>query len=242
VPKAAAIVTNLANNRLNASIVLYNLDEAKAKLASANIEERIATSILSLGSGRPMVASALVELVCSDATAKSIGARYSLCPSAIHYWSKRVGLPDRQRGARPLLQPRPKHVRILELVSKVGIPETARRAGVSRQHVHQIVCRWAPDLRSRRALPRLKVLPRSTKGQPRNIVVSFRLSREQWARLLAAAPVAGAENQSGFGKARAIVLNYISSPGRGGCRPTDACAHSAHEYAEMENVYNRNIA
>src|SRR5712675_642700 len=98
--------------------------------------------------------SALVDLVCSDNTAKFVAERYCLNPSSLHYWGKRVGLPLRQRGRRASLEPTPKHARILELVRNYGITGAARRVGVSKQRVYHIVCRWEPGLRGRRSAPK----------------------------------------------------------------------------------------
>ena len=55
-------------------------------------------------------------------------------------------------------------------------------------------------------------LPRSERCFPRSVVISFRLTAEQWQLLLAAKPASGEFNLSGFKKARAIVLSHISPP------------------------------
>ena len=226
----------------NSEIVLYKDDEAKTKLVSAKVTDEIVAAILGLGPTKPSVMSALVDLACSDHTAKEIAKRYAFEPSALHYWGKRIGLPMRQRGRHALLEPTPKHARILELVRSHGITEAARRVGISRQRVHAIVCRWEPALRGRRPAIRLTVLPRPERRPPRNIVVSFRISTDDWEQLLAATPVDGEGETSGFAKARAIVLSHLSAPDDGEPGPAKAIVNPAGGQAKIIDVYDQKAA
>lgn len=228
--------------RASSAIVVYNPGEAKTKLVSAKVTDEIVAAILALGPTKPPVMSALVDLACSDHTAKEIAKRYAFKPSALHYWGKRIGLPMRQRGRRALLEPTPKHARILEFVRAHGITDAARRVGISRQRAHAIVCRWEPALRGRRAVVKLAVLPRAERRPPRNIVVSFRISAGDWERLLAAAPVDGEGKVSGFAKARAIVLSHLATPSGDEPGPAKAIVDPAGSNAEILNVYNQKAA
>jgi hypothetical protein len=53
---------------------------------------------------------------------------------------------------------------------------------------------------------------RPKRHRPLSVVVSFRVSPSQWARLLATKPSSDGVNLSGGAKARAIVLDHIGSP------------------------------
>ena len=207
---------NKRRNGLNSKIVPYSISEAKAKFGSAHLTDGVASAILAFGLKNPMAMSALVDLVCSDNTAKVVAERYSLNPSSLHFWSKRVGLPLRQRGRRSSLEPTAKNARILKFVRAHGITGAARRIGLSKQRVYWVVCRWEPELRGRRSTVKPMVVPRPSRSPARNIIVCFRISTDEWQRLLTAAPVDGENKKSGFSKARAIVLKYISGPGNGG--------------------------
>ena len=220
----------------------YKPDEAKTKLAEAKIVDEVASVILALAPTKPTTMSALVDLASSDDTAKVISQRYSLAASALHYWGKRIGLPMRQRGRQVLLEPTPRHARILELVRSHGITEAARRVGISRQRAHAIVCRWEPALRGRRAVVKLAVLPRAERRPPRNIVVSFRISTDDWERLLAVTPVDGEGETSGFAKARAIVLSHLAAPNDGEPGPAKAIVNPAEGRAKIINVYDQKAA
>jgi hypothetical protein len=226
----------------NSRIVPYKPDEAKTKLLGAKINDEVATIILSLEPKRPLVMSALVDMMCSDHTAKAIANRYSLKSSAFQYWARRIGLPMRQRGRRARPRPTAQHARILDLVREHGIAGTARQVGVSRQRVHQIVCRWEPGLRRRAAEPKLKVLRPPKRRAPRNIVVSFRISTDEWERLLETRSYGGKSQMSGFAKARAIVLSHISAPDGGGNESTRIPGCGAGDEKEFVDIHRQNAA
>jgi len=199
----------------NAGILLYTIEEAKTKLAEGGAPVGTVAAILALGSSRPNIMSALADLICSDATAKTVADRYALAPSAVHYWAKRAGLPERQRGRRSAMRPNSKLQRILDAVRVGGIAAAARRAGVSRQRVFQIVCRWEPQLKGRRIGSKVVEMRRPARQPRRNIVVSFRISTEEWKKLLIAKCGDGRRQMSGFAKARAIVLGHLNDPNYG---------------------------
>jgi hypothetical protein len=189
----------------NAGILLYTIEEAKTKLAEGGAPVETAAAIM----------SALADLICSDATAKTVADRYALVPSAVHYWAKRAGLPERPRGRRSAMRPNSKLQRILDAVRVEGIAAAARRAGVSRQRVFQIVCRWEPQLKGRRIGSKVVEMRQPARQPRRNIVVSFRISTEEWEKLLIAKCGDGRRQMSGFAKARAIVLGYLNDPNDG---------------------------
>jgi hypothetical protein len=191
------------------AIVLHDGADAKAKLANARVADEVVAAIMALERKRPALMSALVDCVCTDDTAKAIARRYSIHPSVLSYWTTGVGLPKRERGRPALLEPTLEHERILELVRKHGVAETARRVGVSKQRIHHVVCRWEPRLKGRRSRLKAQATPKREPRVLRNIVVSFRISTAEWHRLLATHPTADEKRSSGFGKARAIVLNYL---------------------------------
>jgi hypothetical protein len=224
----------------SAGIVLYNLEEAKAKLANAKAPVEIAAAILALVTSRPTIMSVLTDLVCSDATAKAVADRYVLAPSAVHYWAKRVGLPERQRGRRPSMKPSPKLQRILDMVRSDGIAATARRVGISRQRVFQIVCRWEPQLKGRRIKSKFVKLQQPARRPRRDIVVSFRISTDDWRKLLVTQCESDRQQMSGFAKARAIVLSHLANPDDGEPAPITISPRSKGE--EFVDVYNQKAA
>jgi len=221
--------------------VLYNSEEAKTKLAGAKTQEEIGAAIVALGAARPSLMSALTDLVCSEITAKAAAERYALAPSAVHYWAKRLGLPERQRGRRPSTQPNPKLRRILDMVRTEGIATAARRVGISRQRVFQIVCRWEPELKGRRIGQKVIKLEQPRRPR-RNIVVSFRISTDEWQKLLATECGSDRRKMSGFAKARAIVLGHLAKPDN---EPAPAaitipCASEQEQSVDVGNMGLRN--
>ena len=248
---------SLAANRLNglkpkacrsrqrptsAGIVLYNIEEAKAKLVGVKAPAEIVAAILPLGVARPNIMSALADLVCSEITAKAVADRYALAPSTIHYWAKRLGLPERQRGRRPSMQPNPKLQRILDIVRIEGIAGAARRVGISRQRVFQIVCRWEPHLKGRRIGAKVVKLKQPSRRPRRNIVVSFRISTDEWQKLLATECGGDRRQMSGFAKARAIVLGHLGKPDNGEPAPAAIAIPCASEQEEFVDIYNQKAA
>lgn len=224
----------------DAGIVLYNIDEAKAKLVDTNVPIEIATPILELGAARPNIMSALTDLVCSEITAKAVADHYALAPSAVHYWARRLGLPERQRGRRPSTRPNSRLQRILDMVRVEGIAGAARRAGISRQRVFQIVCRWEPELKGRRIGGKVIKLEQPRRPR-RNIVVSFRISTDEWQKLLATECGSDRRKMSGFAKARAIVLGHLAKPDNEPA-PAAISIPSTAQQAESVDVYNMTAA
>src|SRR2546428_95313 len=226
----------------NTGIVLHDTLHAKAKLANANATEAVITAIMALGSKKPALMSAIVDCVCSDDTATEIAHRYSIHASVLSYWSRRFGLPLRRRGRRALRHPAPAHLHLIELVRAHGVSEAARRTGISKQRASQIVGRWAPELKGQRKHRNAKPLPRRKRHSLRSIVVSVRISADEYQRLLAAKPTVAEAGLSGFGKARAIVLGHLAPPVGDGNAPAHASAlppAPARSSSENENVYNQ---
>jgi hypothetical protein len=133
---------------------------------------------------------------------------------------------------------------VIALVREHGTAEAARRARVSKQRVSQIVCRWAPELKGRRRARTIVALPRPKRRSPRNIIVSFRVSANEWQQLLITEPTTSEVGLSGFEKARAIVLNYLVQTGGDGGAPAQVSPRPDNSVstAESVNVYNREAA
>lgn len=219
--------------------------EAKAKLRSAKATESLVAAIMAIGTKRPELMSAIVDCICSRDTARAISHRYSIHESVLSYWSRRFGLPLRRRGRRALRHPTLMHQKILELVHQHGVAEAARRMNISKQRASQIVGRWAPELKGRRRSRKVAPLSQhKRRPPPRNIVVSFRISTDEYRRLLAARPSFAAAQSSGFGKARAIVLDFIAPTGGDDNEPLRSSTSPAPGTKNVEavNVYNANAA
>src|SRR5437016_5067400 len=114
----------------------------------------------------------------------------------LSHCSKAVGLPMRQRGRRALIEPTLEHQRILDLVKAQGIAGTARRVGVSKQWVCYLVKKWAPGLK-RPPRPSKAVNASPLIRRPRRtVIVSFRLSNDEWNLLLSSNTIAMERNMS----------------------------------------------
>jgi transposase len=226
------------------AIVLHDAEDAKEKLFDAKVAEEKVIAIIAIGRKKPALMCALVDSVCTDDTEKAIAKRYSVHQSTLSYWGRKVGLPRRRRGRRSLLQPTSEHKRILDLVHNYGISEAARRAGISKQRISQIVCRWAPELKGRRRARKIVARPRPKRRSPRNIIVSFRISTDEWQRLLATEPTLEEAGLSGFGKARAIVLEHLApADGDGnGLRAATPAPATGTQNHDGANVYNQAAA
>lgn len=163
--------------------------------------------------------SALVAYLTADTLSKDIAREHGFTAGVLSYWARKFGLPLRRRGRRPLLQPTSVGQRILELVRAHGISETARLARTSKQRVHQIVSRWEPELKGHRKAPKSLERPQRERRPPRTVVVSFRISTEEWLRLSASEVTSAGLGLSAYEKAREIVLKFIVSSGGGGQDP-----------------------
>jgi hypothetical protein len=190
-------------------IVLLRRMDAKEKLLKKNVAEGVASAIVALGVKEPALMSALVECVCSNDTAMAIAQRYCIHPSTLSHYSKVVGLPKRRRGRRPNSQPTSMHQKILDLAKTHGLAGTARRIGVSKQWISYVVKKWGPGLKGPRE-PVEIVTPSPRKHGPRTVIVSFRLSDEEWQQLVSAKPKLASQKWSPGNHARAMVLEQIA--------------------------------
>ena len=73
------------------------------------------------------------------------------------------------------MQPTEDHVRIIELVRVHGVSKTALQIGRSRQRVHQVISRWAPELKKFKLNRMSEPVAKRVRLPRRNIVVSFRI-------------------------------------------------------------------
>lgn len=203
---------------------------------------KLLDAIMRLAPRYALLKKALTEYLLGDQPLKKIASEHLYTPAALVYWIRRLGLPQRPRGRPALLKPTDDHERIIAEVRQYGAAEAARREGISKQRVSQIVQRWAPDLKRKRVRKNVTRL-RGKRGPARVIVVSFRLSADEW-RLLETAPEAsGKLNLSGSKKARAIVLAHITTDGHGSSPTTAVIAHTPEAGAcEPVNVYNLKVA
>jgi len=189
-PKTA----QLANYEESATVVSPNGDipSTVLEIADANVK------------------SALIAYLTTTALAHDIARQHGFTSSVLSYWARKLGLPLRCRGRRHLAQPTLRQRRILMLVQRYGIAAAARRIGRSRQFVHQIVGRWAPELRRVRTAPPVAYRRRRAGQQPRDFVVCFRVSEQELTSLAKARIPDTSRGLSANEKARKLVLRYLS--------------------------------
>jgi len=127
-------------------------------------------------------------------------------------------------GRRALVQPTEDHSRIIELVRVQGTSKTALQIGRSRQRVHQVISRWAPELKKSKPNPVSKPVVERVRPPGRNVIISFRISRDEWRRLAKLEIDVGKGRTSVFKKARALVLNSLEreAPDTNGLLETEA--------------------
>jgi hypothetical protein len=228
----------------NEANLLQGPDFAKPNPVLDPEVQKMVDAIMALAPRYSSMKSALKEYVLSDKPLTQIASEHSYTPPAVTYWARKLGLPERPRGRPLLLEPTEDHKRVIALVRQHGAIEAARREGISRQRASQIVCRWAPELKGKRTGRTVLPVPRPKRRPARKIVVSFRLSTAEWQGLLTTQLNADEKRLSGFGKARAIVLNYIGSSGGDGGNAAQAAPAPEPTSAEVDivNVYNQKAA
>lgn len=136
-----------------------------------------------------------------------IAERYGVSPSAISMRAKQLGLKPRARGRWRLGAPVGKQQQVLTLLAQNTQASVARRLGVTRQRIHQIVRRW-PSHVSKQHVEDIEVVPPQREPHPH--VISFRLSTKantslKWARKSLGLSALASRNQV----ARAIVNNFL---------------------------------
>jgi hypothetical protein len=223
----------------NEANLLQGPDFAKPNPVLDPEVQKMVDAIMVLAPRHASMKSALKEYLLTDKLLHEVASEHSFSSAALVYWVRKLGLPQRPRGRRMLLKPTEDHNRVIALARLYGIAEAARREGISKQRVSQIVHRWAPELKAKRTRRTMVPLPPSKRRPARNIVVSFRLSSVEWRLLKAAHLASGAIKISGFQKARAIVLNYLIGDGDGGSGANAVTTTKPEvEIHETVNVYN----
>ena len=206
--------------------------------------QKMVDAIMALAPRYSSMKSALKEYLLNDKPLIQIAAEYFYTPSALTYWARKLGLPERPRGRPLLLKPTEDHKRVITLARQHGVAEAARREGISAQRVSQIVSRWAPELKGKRISRIVVPLARPMRRPTRKIIVSFRLSAAEWGRLLNTQLTTDEENLSDFEKARAILLHYLDSTGGNGVEAAQAAPAPETASAEVDivNVYTQKAA
>jgi len=154
--------------------------------------------------------SALIAYLTTGSLAGEIARRHGFSASTLSYWARKFDLPLRRRGRRPLSGPTRQHRRVLDLVRMHGMAAAARRIGRSRQLVHQIVIRWAPELRSVHKVSAKPYRSKPDRLEPRKAIVCFRMTQDEL-KILASldipkAPRAISSNE----KAREVILRFLA--------------------------------
>lgn len=155
--------------------------------------------------------SALIDRLLTNRTLAEIANEHRCTIAKLEYWVIKLGFPRRIRGRRALRAPTSQQIRLIALFRRFGAVEAARRTGLSRARVYQVISRWGPSTKRswirRNAVARRVPKRRATRCH----VVAFRLTTTQWRQLLASRiNPSERKKMSGFDKARAIVLAHIT--------------------------------
>jgi hypothetical protein len=112
-------------------------------------------------------------------------------------------------------------------IKKLGLPRRRRGRGVVLM-----------------PLPDQQHLPRAERRSPRSVIISFRITLNDWQLLVAAKPPSGDFRLSAYKKARLILLSHIAPPDGNGPEPTKASATPAQEvaYIATADAHNRDAA
>ena len=235
---------NVDDTHSNSESLLHGSGFAKPIPELGPDVQKLIDAVMALAPRYSCLKSALRTYLTTSRPLSQIAREHSYTATALAYWIHKLGLPRRRRGRRVLLVPTEQHRRIIALAREHGAAEAARHAGVSKQRISQIVLRWAPELRGRRRVRKIVALPRPKRGSPRNIIVSFRISSDEWQRLLSTEPTAEEVGLLGFEKARAIVLNYLGQSGGDCGAPAQASPAPTQDTQSLDavNVYNQAAA
>jgi len=230
----AASVKHLADGvDANSTILLQHNAIAKQIQHLDPPLRRMINVVMELSPRHDALKCALKQYLLTDRPLAEIARKHFYTGAALTYWIRKLGLPRRRRGRLAFRIPTAAHERVIALARQWGITEAARRLGISKQRASQVVRRWFPKIRER-STRRGAPLPRPQRRQPRNVVVSFRLSTQEW-QLLVSAPQDSCEpNMSGSERARAIVLKSLAPEGVDGHTPPEA---STPAPTRNENVY-----
>jgi transposase-like protein len=144
-------------------------------------------------------------------TNPELADRHGVSLSTILNWVRQSGVPRKRPGLRPQEKPSPTNRQIIELSSQFNGNEIARRFGVSRQRVHQVLDRWKhlrPE-RPRLVCPSIEKV-RKEHREVRSEIVSFRLTSDQARSVRTALMTWGFGNRlSNSAACRAVLLAAI---------------------------------
>jgi transposase-like protein len=144
---------------------------------------------------------------------QALAVRHGVSSSTIYHWIRRHGAPRRPRGRQRLEKPSPRHHQIIKLSAALPCGEIARRFGVSRQCVHQVLARWAHLLPKGPQSAKLAVVAKSrTRRERKQHIITFRLTTPQTDRVRATLISCGLGNRVSNGAAcRAVLLAAIDA-------------------------------
>ena len=89
-----------------------------------------------------VVRKALQQYKDNKLTSEAIAAVAEVCPATLTVWAKKAGIPLRTRGRRTLLEPTPRHLKIIEMAQHSRYDQVGKQFGMHKQQVHRIVKRW----------------------------------------------------------------------------------------------------
>jgi hypothetical protein len=204
----AQLFTRQVTDGVNKLTLLQSGFAAKPKATSDPEVQRMVDSIMQLSPRHEAMKCALKEYLLTERPLSEIAAEHSYSGPAVTYWLRKLHLRRRRRG-RPSSRPSAKGQQIIDLVRSHGMVQAARRTGVSRQRVHEVVSRWAPELKGRGRIRKLLQVAEPKRRLRRNFVVSFRVTSEDWQRLIASQPTPQTNGSSAGAKARGIVLKEL---------------------------------
>ncbi len=168
-------------------------------------------------------------------TTSEIAACFGVAASSVTIAAKRAGLPLRERGRKPETSPSPATQKIIREAWQHTYESVARRHGLSKQRVGQVVCRWRDwavlHFGSRKTkLEKSLRKPEPIQKSPRRLrphVISFRVSESTLAEILQNRADAGQFRKcSPHSAARSLLLRSLDNNRRASSFTFDSTSQS----------------
>jgi hypothetical protein len=160
-------------------------------------------------------ARAIADYINTNLKVVEIAERHKISIPRLSAWVREVGVPRRPRGSRQLTEPSTRANKVLAHAAVHGFSDAARHFNITRQLVSSLARRWGvkpPKLRPASGCPADRVIPRKKRKSRREVVVSFRLRKDELSLLRMILPPSVTQSVSSVHKlARAAILDRLEN-------------------------------